>query len=75
MCGFQYKLLVQYDQYTIMQYSGVHYMAIFCDMLYMRRVAVIGLPNCGKSTIVNQLMKQKVNCLNVCICARDAGLL
>ena len=24
------------------------------------RVAVIGLPNCGKSTLVNQLMKQKV---------------
>ena len=39
------------------------------------RVAVIGLPNCGKSTLVNQLMRQKVNCLNVCMCARDAGLL
>ena len=29
------------------------------------RVAVIGLPNCGKSTLVNQLMKQKVKLLCV----------
>lgn len=36
------------------------------------RVAVIGLPNCGKSTLVNQLMKQKVI---IIVCTRDTGLL
>ena len=29
------------------------------------RVSVIGLPNCGKSTLVNQLMKQKVIIIGV----------
>ena len=31
------------------------------------RVAVIGLPNCGKSTLVNQLMKQKVTIVVMCV--------
>ena len=65
----------------IRSYSGVEYRCTDTGVKeevtnqLLVRVAVIGLPNCGKSTLVNQLMRQKVNCLNVCMCARDAGLL
>lgn len=44
------------------------------DQLLMR-VAVIGLPNCGKSTLVNQLMKQKVKSqLYWCVCTWYRGI-